>query len=194
MARSCTPPPLSDRKRLLAEAHRRQSLALPRPSFSHAAKSENDEESDEADAMDIDESEKVRGRNAKRGDDALRSDVDEAPGELLALYHCCSIAPLDVTYPCVVAGSSSITPAKPSREEPRTPEPPYASTRLPTWTPLRVSHDSESSEESDSLITTSRRNKQRVSRGTPFHLKRFSRFAKDRPCLPSEISILEDAL
>ncbi|KIP05078.1 hypothetical protein PHLGIDRAFT_169234 [Phlebiopsis gigantea 11061_1 CR5-6] len=148
MVRSCTPPPLSDRKRVLADAHRRQSLALPRPSFSHAVESENDEESDAADYMDVDESpstERIWGRNAKRGgDSALRSGIDEVPE----------------------AGPSSRTYLKSSGSRPKTPERPHARTNLPTWTPLRVPHGSESSQESDSLTATSRRDKQRVSRAS----------------------------
>ncbi|EKM51390.1 uncharacterized protein PHACADRAFT_178027, partial [Phanerochaete carnosa HHB-10118-sp] len=129
MARSCTPPPLSDRKRIIADAHRRRSFA---PARSPDAPTDSDEvEADlfeNQDAMEVDESPSA---GAARG----RSRRQARSTGLVGM------------------GSSR---ANGRSKPPETPERDAEGLVLPTWTPLAVpSTSSNASDASEPLPPTS---------------------------------------
>lgn len=72
MARSCTPPPLSDRKRIVADAHRRRSLAVasssafPKQTSASDDNQEQDPSEDEMSIHDTPSGNLNRGRGARR--------------------------------------------------------------------------------------------------------------------------------
>ena len=72
MARSCTPPPLSDRKKLVANAQRRRSQASSSVSRHTDGERDDGDSTDEDDAMEVEETLEetpTRNRSGKQSED-----------------------------------------------------------------------------------------------------------------------------